>query len=216
MSTIPVKKIKELKTLYYDKKYSMKKIADKFGVSIDAVVYAMRHHKLSRRSATEANAACFEMKPKSFLVKKRLSLKDEILKIIGVSLYWGEGYKAEKASGIDFANSDVNMILAFLSFLRRICGIDEKRMTVYLYCYSNQNLQKLINFWSKEMGIPKSKFSKPYVRNDFNLEKISKMPYGLVHIRYSDKKLLRLVKSWIEELKNEFCAGGRVVKYKSL
>ena len=31
---------------------------------------------------------------------------------------------------------------------------------------------------------------------------IRTMPYGLVHIRYADKKLLTVIKKWIEEYKD--------------
>ena len=39
------------------------------------------------------------------------------------------------------------------------------------------------------------------------------MKYGLIHIRYMDKKLLVAVKQWIENYKEQFCVGGRVAKY---
>ena len=35
-------------------------------------------------------------------------------------------------------------------------------------------------------------------------EKKLKMPYGLVHIRYSDKKLLLLIKKWIDDYKEKY------------
>jgi len=92
----------------------------------------------------------------------------------------------------------------FLRFLREICGITEKKLRVYLYCYENQSPKNLISFWSKETKILKTQFTKPYVRKDFRLDKIDKMPYGLVHIRYADKKLRRLILSWIEEYKHQF------------
>lgn len=123
------------------------------------------------------------------------------MKSMGVTLYWGEGYKAGQAHGIDFANSDIKMIQVFLKFLREICGVDEKRLRIYLYCYSNQNPPGLVRFWSKVTGVPKDQFTKPYIRKDFRLEKKDKMPYGLIHIRYSDKKLFLLIKKWIEEYK---------------
>jgi len=70
---------------------------------------------------------------------------------------------------------------------------------VYLYCYSNQSIELLLNYWYKLTNIPKSQFSKPYVRNDFLPEKSGKMEYGMVHIRYADKKLLYQIDNWIKE-----------------
>ena len=91
------------------------------------------------------------------------------------------------------------MIKLFLKFLRNICGVDEKRLRVQLYCYSNQRIEDLKKYWYKETDIPISQFIKPYVRNDFLPEKIGKMKYGLVHIRYADKKLLIQIGKWIEQ-----------------
>ena len=132
-AAISDKKLNQIKKLYYDKKYSIRMIALKLGVSIDAVTYFMRHNGLKRRTMKESNRLCFEQKPLSFKIKKNLSKKDEILKAVGVSLYWGEGYKADGAHGVDFANSDVYMIVTFLKFLREICGVNEKRITIYTY-----------------------------------------------------------------------------------
>ena len=103
---------------------------------------------------------------------------------------------------VDFANSDKDMILLFLKFLRRVCGIDEKKLRVYSYFYSNQDISKNINYWSKLTRVSKKQFSKPYIRDGFKEEKRDKMPYGLIHIRYNDKKLLNLILSWIGEYKN--------------
>ena len=44
-----------------------------------------------------------------------------------------------------------------------------------------------------------NQFIKPYIREDFKVDKIDKMKYGLVHIRYSDKKLFLQIKKWTDE-----------------
>lgn len=116
-------------------------------------------------------------------------------------LYWAEGAKYEGGTVVDFANSDPAMIAIFLKFLRCVCGVNEKRLRVYPYFYSNQNLKENLRFWQTITGIPQQQFTKPYVRKDYRIEKKSKMPFGMIHIRYSDKKLLLLIKEWINEYK---------------
>ena len=201
MATIDEKTLKQVKKLYYLEKLSVQDVANQLGVSIDAVFYCMRKNKLPRRKSNESNSINFERCNPSFELKKINSEKLRILKVIGTMLYWGEGYRAGTTM-VDFANSDRDMIILFLRFLRAICGVDEKRLRVYSYFYSNQDTDKNINYWSKLTKIPKNQFTKPYIRKDFRKDKIDKMPYGLIHIRYSDKKLLNLIKSWIEEYKN--------------
>ena len=112
---------------------------------------------------------------------------------------------------MDFANSDSSMIFIFLKFLREVCGVNEDKLRIYLYCYSNQNIDKIRRYWSRLLKVPIKQFSKPYVRKDFRLDKAGKMPYGLVHIRYYDKKLLHLIRGWIEELKKDMSWDTQVV-----
>ncbi|OHA83369.1 MAG: hypothetical protein A2937_03520 [Candidatus Yonathbacteria bacterium RIFCSPLOWO2_01_FULL_47_33b] len=201
MVTTDDKKLNLVKQLYSQEQYSMREVGEKLDMSLDAVVYFMRKHNLKRRTLKEESVLRFRNKPLSYCLQENLTTEQEKLKMVGVALYWGEGYKTEKSSGIDLANSDVSMVLVFLCFLREICGIDEKRLRVLLYCYSNQDSKKLMNFWSKVTKIPMKQFTKPYVRKDFNPAMLDKMPYGMIHIRYSDKKLLAVVKKWIGDIK---------------
>lgn len=196
---IPQEKLPEVKRLYYDKKHGAISVAKELGVSSSAVYSFMRRNGLVRRTFTEDNALRFQKKPVTFNIKTKLSAKDLELKVAGTMLYWAEGYQSDIAVGVDFANSKPEMIVLFLKFLRNICGIDEKRLRAYLYCYANQDITELIIFWSKLLRIPKEKFTKPYVRKDFREEKAGKMKYGLLHIRYSDKKLLNTIRLWIKE-----------------
>ena len=152
-----------IKTLYNEQKLSMREIAEKLNIGIDTIVYFMRKNKIRRRSLVEANAIAFQNKKLSFHEQIKLSLNQERLKLAGLILYWGEGYKTTKSHGIDFANSDPEMIAIFVKFLRTIYGVDENRFRVLLYCYANQNITSLIKFWSKLTGISEKQFSKPYI-----------------------------------------------------
>ena len=181
--------VDKIKKLYYTDLLSMSEVAKRLGVSIDSVVYLMRKNKLERRKFTEASKITFQNKPLSFKTKKINSPRDKEQEIAGLMLYWAEGYKSSKSSGIDFANSDPEMIKVFIDALRLMYMLDESRFRVLLYCYSNQNTGQLISFWSKLTNIPKTQFSKPYIRDDFR-ENGRVMKYGMIHVRYADKKLL--------------------------
>ena len=202
--------------MYYRKQYSARKLAEQLGVSVDSVYYFMRRHDLKRRSFSEENKRRFESKKPSFCVKKKLTNKDELLKLSGVMLYWGEGSKVSSDNRVDFTNSDPAMIVLFVNFLKKVCRVDHYRLRCYLYCFSNQDVKSLIGFWSEITGIQKGQFSKPYIKNVSDDTKKNKMPYGLIHIRYSDKKLLQLLLEWIEEYKGRLSVGGRAVNYTSL
>lgn len=199
MATISNKKLKIIKNLYYKKGLGVQGIANKLNVSIDAVFYFMRKHELKRRSSSESNLIRYCNSKTSFSLSELKTEKLRTLKAIGTMLYWGEGCKSDKMGVVDFANSDYKMIKLFLRFLREICGIDEKRLRVYLYLHSNQDVKRCIRYWSKITEIKKRQFTSPYIRKDFDENKKEKMPNGLIHIRYADKKLLNLIKNWIFE-----------------
>lgn len=199
MGAIPAGALPNIKDLYYRQGLGVPKIAKKLGVSIDAVYYFMKRHNLTRRTFSEENALRFGRKKPSFKVRTPLTRSLEQLKTIGVMLYWAEGYQAASAQVVDLANSKPEMIALFLKFLRSVCGIKEQKLRAYLYCYSNQDAREVIRFWSKITRIPRARFTKPYVRQDFKKEKIGKMKYGLLHVRYYDKKLLELIRKWIAE-----------------
>jgi len=124
-------------------------------------------------------------------------------------LYWAEGGKEVCRNGqwrgtsVNFANSDPKMVKLFLRFLREICGVNEQRLRVHLYCYANQDIDYLKKYWQEITNISLTQFIKPYVRHDFLPEKKDKMKYGLVHIVYSDKKLFLQIMDWINEYLRE-------------
>ena len=199
--------ISKVKSLYYDKSYSAREVAEELKVSIDAVYKFMIRHGLERQTFKEANRIRFEKKTLSYYIKKDLTEKEKRLKIASIMLYWAEGAKLRSSNRnytVDFANSDPKMIKLFVKFLRVICGIDENRLRLNLYCYGDQNVDELKRFWSRITKIDINKFIKPYIRYDFDSKKSGKMKHGLIHIRYSDKKLLMQIMNWIDEyLKKE-------------
>jgi hypothetical protein len=197
-------KIKLIKELYYDKNLSTVQIAKSLNTTPWAVLSFMRRNDMPRRTFKEANRLWFDKKPLSFSFKEKLSIQDNRLKLAGIMLYWAEGSKGGKNNTVDFCNSNPEMIKVFLKFLRNICNIDEKRLRVLIYCHSNQDIDVLLNYWYKLTKIPLNQFVKPYVRHDYNESKKDKMKYGVVHIRYSDKKLLLKLKDWVKDyLKKE-------------
>lgn len=203
-------KLNLVKSLYLENKLCVREVAEKMGVCTDAVLYFIRKHNIPKRSFSEAQRILFERKKPSFIRRNIKSHKLEKIALIGSMLYWAEGFKRSKCT-VDFANSDPKMIEMYLLFLRSVYKLSRK-FSVALYCYSDQDVSKLINFWSNLTKIPKSQFIKPYVRSDFRPD-ARKMKHGLVHIRYNDKKLLLDILNMIEFFVDKYTSvGARVVK----
>lgn len=191
-----------LRRLYWDEKLSIPQIARHCNLHPTSVLKRMKKYNIERRNLSESNYLVNVYKPQ-FKLKTLLTQEEEKLKIAGVMLYWAEGFK--KGDGIDFTNSDPDMIKLFLKFLRRICGVGEKRLRLYLYAFEDQSVDRLKHFWNKTTQIPINQFTKVYVRKaDVNSSNNRRMPYGVVHIRYYDKKLLQAMLSWIEDYKSSF------------
>ena len=84
------------------------------------------------------------------------------------------------------------------------------RLRIYLYAYAYQDLNKLKSYWSSLTGVSLLQFTKPYVRIGNPNTSERKLLYGLVHIRYNDKRLLENIKTWINEYISKVC--GEVPK----
>ena len=182
----------QVKELYYKKGLSAREVGEIVNKDPWQVIRFMKQHNLPRRTPAETHNLQFLRKPLSYKIKKGLSIKEEKLKHAGLMLYWAEGVKSLNHV-VDFTNSDKRMVLVFLKMLKVIYQIDENRLRVLLYCYANQNIEKLIRHWSRITNIPTNQFFKPYVRQDYNIRKTHKMPFGLVHIRYYDKRLFEQI-----------------------
>ncbi len=191
--------LSRIKTLYWDREYNVKEIAEKLGISMWSLYNLMNKNNIPRRLPSEYNYITNKDKPK-FEIKGDLNLGEQQLKIAGIMLYWAEG--TLKGQTVDFSNSNPEMVKIFLKFLREICGVSEKRLRLYLYAYSYQDLKTIKEYWHKVTNIPLNQFTKPYVRKgNLNISK-RKLPYGLVHVRYNDKKLLTAIESWIRDHTN--------------
>ncbi len=195
---------------------SAQQVADHFEVSLDATFYALRRLKVARRTSQQTNHLRFEAKPHSYRLKTKLTSEEERLKVAAIMLYWAEGYKIGKGT-VDFANSDPDMVLIFWKFLAEICGVDHSKIRLYLYAYEGQDVEKLIQYWCKFLGLPRKHFTKPYIKKATETvgPRGSRMIHGLVHIRYCDTKLLRQILVWIDEYRQK-CVDGRVVNCTAL
>lgn len=204
----------KIQDLYYKQGLSAFEIGQKLGKNYSQIYKFMSRHKMPRRTAAQTNSIHFYKTPMSFNKKQALSNNEKKLYHATMMLYWAEGFKAGKV--VDFVNSDPNMVKIFVRCMRIIYRVTETRFSIQLYCYSNQQPEKLITFWSKLTAIPKKQFIKPYVRHDFKLEKLGKMPHGVIHIRYSDLRLYQQIMKDIGKISEELSQDGRVVKYTAL
>lgn len=189
-----VEKLKEM----YESGLSMREVGQNINKSTSAIISAMKRHHISRRHASVTRSSQFSKSPLSFQVKPKLSEKDKQLKTAGLMLYLGEGAKSPNGQ-VNFTNSDPESIVLFLRFFRKIYNPQESRLRCRLYCFSNLNINKEIEYWSKLTQIPLLQFSKPYIAKP-KTQKHVKITHGVCHIVYSDKRLLDQILNDIKTL----------------
>jgi len=94
---------------------------------------------------------------------KLLPFSKKNLLIAGLFLYWGEGNKASSHT-ININNTDPSVLKFAKYWYAKALDIKEKNMKIYLHLYKDMNIIKEINYWSKQLHIPKSQFIKPYIK----------------------------------------------------
>ena len=190
--------------MYLEDKLSAAQIGERVQLSTGKVRYILTRNGIPKRSLNEAitqvNITRFHKVP--FRLRPNLSVGENDLKVTGIMLYWGEG--AKTGGSLKLANSNPELIKAFLLFLRNICGVDEERIKLLIHMYPDQNWEFLKKFWGSVTGIPPENLYKPQVLKGKKGTYKNKSVYGTATIHYSDKKLLKLVIDWIDEYKDRF------------
>lgn len=125
------------------------------------------------------------------------------LLLIGTCLYWGEGTKAEnKHSNLALAlsNSDPEMIMVFMKFLRNIFQVDDGKIRAGIHIYPNINADYAKKFWSKITGLPAERFYivQQVSRSSKGKRAFNRLPHGTAVIKVSNRQLFFRMKGMIK------------------
>jgi len=127
-----------------------------------------------------------------------LSKKD--LKIIGISLYWGEGSKTQRGM-VRISNSDPKIITLSMVFFRKICEVPEDKFRGRLYIHSHFKIKKAEKFWSDLTKIPLSQFHKTHIKRSIaSKNKRHTIPLGTFEIYIGNTHLFLKIKGWTEKI----------------
>ena len=134
------------------------------------------------------------------------------LLILGISLYWTEGYKrpmvrngkTKTFHSVSFTNSDPYLIQLFLRFIREICKVPEEKIRVSIRAYKHQNLKEIQSFWIKVTHIKKENFGKIYLgisKSSLGKRPFNRLQFGTIQIRIGSTALYNKIMGWIEGIK---------------
>ena len=89
------------------------------------------------------------------------SLSQRDIFILGIALYWGEGYKSGNEE-CGFTNSNPGIISTFILWLRRAYNIPSSDLIlrVSINQIHHNRVDAVERYWSKVTGVPRSQFTK--------------------------------------------------------
>lgn len=130
----------------------------------------MKNRKNKRYIAIEKNRITKQKKRETRLNKifseekerwKLLTQRE--IELAGLFLYWGEG--AKRINGpISLNNTDPQVLKFTLYWLTYGLKIPKEKIKVFIHLYSDMDIEEAVEFWSKELKMPKTQFAKPYVK----------------------------------------------------
>lgn len=118
--------------------------------------------------------------------------------MFGLALYIGEGSKSTKTE-MAFVNWDPRIVSKALGFFLRI-GIPKANIKCRITLHPAQDRAKAETFWSEELDIPLSQFTKTYqsIRPGSRGKRGQKWPHGGCMIRASSFALRHKLNRWME------------------
>ncbi|MBU2081941.1 hypothetical protein KKH14_00735 [Patescibacteria group bacterium] len=144
--------------------------------------------------------------------KELMSLSKNDLLIMGIALYWAEGYKRPiirngrevTYHAVSITNSDSYLIKVFLKFLREYCNVPKEKIKASIRIFEHQNESLLLNWWQKETGIPMCNFKKTYYgisKSSMGKRPFNRLPYGMIQVVVADTALFHRIMGYIERIK---------------
>ena len=127
--------------------------------------------------------------------------KNDSLFMAGLMLYAGEGDKSSR-NLIRMSNSEFYLHLVFIRFSEKFLNVGREKIKVWLLLYSDHNIEKCLEIWSKKLNINKSNFNKSQVI--MGKEKTKKLQYGVGNSIISSTSLKKKIMKWLELCKLHF------------
>lgn len=118
-------------------------------------------------------------------------------------LYWAEGSKHEKSSGLKFVNTDPVLIKFYLDLVRNSFEIDEGRLRVGIHVHYYHDQETAITFWSDLTGVPRSQFWRIHVKKRSEQKKFRENFQGICTVYYGNRMI-----------RDELLALGRLLAQK--
>ena len=171
----------------------------------DKMRFAYRHGLFeNNRRRTEAIKA-ENQKIRELSSNEIDSLSKYELLLIGTALYWAEGYNRQDkipSPSISFGNSNPDMVVLFLRFLREIMLIPEEKLRPFVQIHRNIKGESAVKFWAQICNIPKERFriTHQISRASKGKRPYNSLPYGTLKLNVNGRQNFFKIKGWIDGL----------------
>jgi hypothetical protein len=131
--------------------------------------------------------------------------KRELL-LVGIALYWAEGYKKDNQAGL--GSSDPEMVLMVVKWLVECFGYskDDLIFRVTVNESHEYRIKEIVQYWAKLLDVDEGEFRKPFYQK-VKWKKVYENPgeyYGVLRIRVRrSADFLRKVHGMIDGMKRE-------------
>jgi hypothetical protein len=192
-----------LEELYNGHRLSMAEIAKRLDCSQNKVAYWMEKYGIPRRDISEAIYQWHNPDGDPFEIREPVTENERRLFDLGVGLYIGEGTK-KNPYGVLLANSDPQVIRAFVRFLYEICGVKAETVSAQINIFDDVDLESAQAYWEEVTGLPRSQFYKPTVRSSRGGTYENKSEYGTVTVSVHNTKLREIILDWCQEYLDKY------------
>lgn len=139
---------------------------------------AIENYRNTMRLKREAKRLIYYNEQKQLLTP----LTQREIYLAGLFLYWGEGAKTLH-SQVDISNTDPSVLKFILCWMIIALRIPKEKVRANLHLYKDMNINDEIEFWSRELGLLRNQFIKPYIKNSNKIDLDQKgFGHGTCHL----------------------------------
>lgn len=167
--------------------------------------------KRNKQQTINAQKRAKELQEKASQVIGDLSPRDVLL--VGVALYWGEGYKRLRIVGgkqrthhpISMVNADPILLRAFIKFMIDVLGVRMSDIKASMRLYRTINEEIALEYWTSMTGLPTLNFRKTTWLVSISSQrkrKYNRLPYGSLQVEVLSTNNFHKIMGFIKGIKS--------------
>ena len=155
----------------------------------------------TKRKKREERLTKFYQKQKEWL----FPLKKNDLYLAGLFLYLGEGARSNNTK-LSLSNTDTAIIKFFIAWLTKNLSVPKDKLKIQLHLYGDMEIEREMDFWSKLLDVPFSRFNSPYIKKG-HTKKISHkggFGHGTCNISIGNARLTEEILMALKSIRDYF------------